>query len=304
MIYYSKFKNFVLFLSFLLFLSSESQAIHDPQRLQSNDDRSQQVLATFFQPYEYTELIGKSKHSKVWGSPLHSYAIKVDHDLRTNQREFAMLSHAYNTLKQYDPQKTFRKRAAIVKPLHIYVQEKTQASLLVTERIYPLDKASQPLKLFLKIKYANIKDYVNALPPKSSCHTNMEQLCYDLGKLLAILQLGAKIDGNDFEFFLGRECQESNEYKIFLLDLEKSHDVSQKFKKKQMEKLVIAFSKALQEKKYAYFPPPSTEGFLHFRQGYLDFAARIDNENNENFCVPLAHKLFNHFIAHHPSKNL
>ena len=122
--------------------------------------------------------------------------------------------------------------------------------------------------------------------------TNIEQLCYDLGTLVALVHLAAKLDGFNMEVALAKHAKG---YKLVLLDFDRARDLSPIFAAKDEKKIITALLKTTMLE--YYYPFPTAKGFKHFREGYLSVAIHLDNKNKENFYLPLAKNFFREYIS-------
>jgi len=142
--------------------------------------------------------------------------------------------------------------------------------------------------------YEQIERIVNGYPQISTTLDNMRQLCYDLGKLLAIMQLAAKVDGLGCQVCLAKRSRTSMYYKIAILSLFQANNVESLFNNDKIQILVDKLHKAIITE--SYFPVPIIKGFPNFRQGYIDFAAKLTRDENNAIYNTIASRLFEKHI--------
>ncbi len=271
-------------------------------------------------PDQYSNpiLLGKGAEREIWGSSSNNLAVKGTQSKTlcgkyTN--EFTILKELQNSLSRYNRDTTFTSRASFPKPNRLEIISET--CLLFMERLYPLKESVSGYltQMYLRYKTYNKKDVsetqikgefvgyneiekiVNAYPKTSTQLTNIQQLCYDLGKLTAIMHLGTKLDGVGAQVAIAKQSENSRYYKIFILSFFQSNDISNLFKrptKANIQTIVDKIFEAMVSD--YYYPMPNVAGFSNFRKGYFDFANNIARTSNRAIYTTITNKLFAKYI--------
>lgn len=263
-------------------------------------------------------LLGKGAEREVWGSPSNNLAAKGTLSKTlcgkyTN--EFKILKTLQNALARYNRDTTFLNRASFPKPERLEIIGET--CLLLMERLYPVKESTSNYltQMYLRYKTYNKKDVsavqikgefvgydeiekiVNTYPRTSSQRTNMQQLCYDLGKLTAIMHLAGKIDGLGAQIVLARQSKDSRYYKNVILSFFQSSDLSKFFNRPTTTNIQIVVD-AIFEAMVSdyYYPMPNVSGFSSFRKGYFDFAKNISRNSNRAIYTTITKKLFAKYV--------
>ncbi|MFH1643601.1 MAG: hypothetical protein ABIA74_00290 [bacterium] len=271
-------------------------------------------------PDQYSNpiLLGKGPEREVWGSTANELAVKGTLSKTlcgkyTN--EFTILKKLQDSLTRYNTDTTFLNRASFPKPNRLEIVSET--CLLFMERLYPLKESVSGYltQMYLRyrtynkndiseseikgefIGYDEVEKIVNNYPRVSSQLINIQQICYDLGKLTAIMHLGAKVDGLGAQIGLAQQSKNSRYYKIFILSFFQSNDIS-KFFNKPTDTNIQTIVDSLFESMNAdyYFPMPNVAGFSNFRQGYFDFADNMTRTSNRAIYTTITNKLFDKYI--------
>jgi len=260
-------------------------------------------------------LIGKGEDREVWGSPTSNLAIKGTRNKilcgkYTNALKY--LKKAHQALIQHDRDRTFRQRASFPIPQKLDVVD--EVCLLSMERLYPVKEETEGLLTQMYLGHATynqrmrdeklvrgyykgyeqIEQIVNGYPRINATQDNMQQLCYDLGKLFAIMQLAAKVDGLGCQVCLVKQSKTSAYYKIAILSLFQANDVASLFSNDKIQMLIDKLHKTLIAENY--FPIPTIKGFANFRQGYIDFAEKLSRDENNVIYNTIAVQLFKKHI--------
>ncbi|MFQ5729228.1 MAG: hypothetical protein ACE5GN_02570 [Waddliaceae bacterium] len=275
-------------------------------------------------PYHWNELLFYRNCSEVWGSTEHDFIVKVkkiyaedtDADIK---KEYEVQLSLYNFLQAYDADPSLRQRVTLLEPRNFQVTEDRQRYYFLMDRLYPISEGKfKPLKrVYLGCKnnnhnltkprpftaqtpnhylsYREVENIVTASPQFNEKRTNIEQFCYDLGTVLALIHLEAKKDGFNLEVSIVKPSKNSDSYKMLILDFDKLRDLETVFAAKDENKIVTAILSPMSQE--YYFPFPTTKGFRHFREGYLSFAENLDKKNNCSFYVPIAKKLFQEYTT-------
>jgi len=291
------------------------------------DVLTESVIESVYPGQQYNQVIGKGGHGEIWGSLTHNLVIKVNNNIKgfmtgasLCKKEFDDQNVLYQTLLKYDPDKTFSKRACFLKPekFDVITKNHRKFCLFAMERLYPLDthiiesrlwhrshmenigsypKAGYDIAPFKRYGYQEIEQLVSRYPRINHERTNMEQLCYDLGRLLAIMSLKVKFDGEDTEVWIGRGVDKAFPYRIVLLDFSRVVHISWYFSRGNKNLFVRDVLRTI--RRYQHYPHPTSHGYKFFRQGYVDFAYVLDKERGGAFYVAFANKLFDAY-EHNP----
>ncbi len=268
-------------------------------------------------------LIWKGDEHEVWGSHNSKEVIKgtINNSLGVKlTKEYLFLKRAKAAIDQYDRDKTLQKRAIIPTVSKLMVSD--PSTLLTMQRLYPIkeERSKKLTHLYLaytmyNIPYLNeivpkgnykgyeqIKNIVAKYPPYSKNISNLDLLCSDMGRLLAILQLSAQIDGYNTQVTLCRLSNKQNNYKIALFSFIHSFDMAKYFRKLAIDKIVNRYLLTLNDSNY--FPKPHVPSFPAFRKGYYEVAEKLaKNTNNDNY-VKIAERLFKRYINNWASNYL
>ena len=303
-------KKILLFFISILFLNNLSSIV--PSVIKGA------LIYKYPQQYSNPILLGKGAEREIWGSSSNDLAAKGTQSKTlcgkyTN--EFTILKKLQDSLSRYNRDETFTQRASFPKPNRLEIVN--EICLLFMERLYPLkDSVSGYLtQMYLRYKtynkqdvseaqikgefvgYNEIKKIVNAYPKTSTQQTNIQQLCYDLGKLTAIMHLGAKIDGVGAQVCLAKQSENSRFYKIFILSFFQSSDISNLFKRPTKDNIQIIVNKIFDAMvSDYYYPMPNVPGFSNFRQGYFDFANNMSQTSNRAIYTTITENLFKKYI--------
>ncbi len=250
-------------------------------------------------------------------------AIRFKADGRTlNQyaREFKIQRLLFQLLNASHRDRSFLERVTILEPKNYKFLDKQRVSLFLMKRLYPIKKGKfKALKrLYLGcrnnnheivkskpfvrltpgnyLSYQEVERILNSYPSVCKEKSNIDQLCFDLGALLALVHLEAKKNGGNMEVALVKKNKTSNQYKIALLDFDRLKDLDELFEKKEVDIIASKLSRSML-KEY-YFPFPTTHGFRHFRAGYLTFAEELDKKKRVTFYRPLAEKVIRSYLFH------
>lgn len=281
-----------------------------------NAESKIQEITDNIPPGHWDEELLKRSSSAVFGSTKHNLILKSKKLENDNFEEFYSQLKLYKILQEYDPNHALQKRAGFLEPKDLRVYPEISRYFFVMERLYPIRerkfKTLQRVYLGCKnnlhdikkptdfaiftpnnyFSYAQVEEILSTYPQLDKSRTNIEQLCYDLGTLLALVHLKAKLDGFNMEIALAKLAKD---YKLVLLDFDRARDLSALFATKD-EKIIIQALLKTTMLEY-YYPFPTTKGFKHFRKGYLSVAVHLDKKNEENFYLPLAKNFFREYIS-------
>ena len=297
-------------LKFSLFLLILTETLisqkFDPQKKRSRYYESIILLKqNGYCQHDFNELLGHGIYGEAWGSTEHNLAIKVKKVSgrfpKKYIREFNKQLYIYDALQLYAPDQAFKERITTLKPENFALIKDSirTISIFSMERLRPIHNAKNNELTRIRLglhplrTYQEIETLVNTYPSLSAKKTNMEQLCYDLGTLFAIIQLGAKMDCFDTELYLARQSKNSDRYRIVLIDFHLTRDLQSIFINTDEKSIIYNLLRGIRTRELT--PPPSTPGFNQFKEGYLNFALTLDTLNNEIRYVPLALQLFEEY---------
>lgn len=284
------------------------------------------VVCHVYPDQNFDEMLLEQNSRVILGSSSNDTVVKAirfkadGRNLNQYAREFKIQRLLFQLLNASHRDRSFLERVAILEPKNYKFLDKQRVSLFLMERLYPIKKGKfKALKrLYLGcrnnnheivkpktfvsltpgnyLSYQEVEKILNSYPSVCKEKSNIDQLCFDLGALLALVHLEAKKNGGNMEVALVKKSKTSNRYKIALLDFDKLRDLDELFEKKEVDIIVSELSKRML-KEY-YFPFPTTHGFRHFRAGYLTFAEELDKKERVTFYRPLAEKVIRCYLLH------
>lgn len=274
-----------------------------------HQERVTQAIAEFYPKYAFNEFLGRGWRGVVWGDAACDFVLKAcpqkypslqDHITR-HTNEYEIMVRVYEALKKYDPQGTLRRQASIIEPKHFHFSKTTNVCLIAMERLYPFACAENGL---IRARFEDVQCYTHIgqqISKKGSQRPEkaMEELCYNFGKIFAIVQLAAHIDGHDTETYLASRSQkDTDNYRLVMLDFGSVHVIPDRLFSSGNENDLIEWLIEPFTKKHRHANPPTftTPGFSFFRKGYLAIAAALDEEYKASFYVPLSEMLFKEII--------
>lgn len=264
----------------------------------------------------YPEVIGKGGHGEIRTKKGDSTVIKLSKKSNVcsdYKKEFEIQSQIYGKYNSLSHPKGFKERATILKPEKY--EEAKSFCFFKMERLRPVLETSPLLdQLYLGetadydkiikiddyirghyIGFNQVEQIVNKYPKHSADKSNMEQLCYDFGRLLATVQLAAKFDGNDFELVLSKSTGKPP-YKISIIDFDKMEsmaDLFKDFKEENIKKIVTKTEWVFEAEPYV--PDPSSDCYKNFAEGYLGLAKQLDAQERTNFYSKTAQAMLDNF---------
>ena len=140
------------------------------------------------------------------------------------------------------------------------------------------------------IGFKQASEIVDKYPRVSLTRSNIEQLCYDFGRLLGIIQLAAKFDALDYELVLSKSNGKIP-YKISIIDFDQMSSIADSFASKNIKQIVDRVNWPLTAE--TYVPNPSDKCFSHFKAGYLDLARELDIGEKTGFYSEVANAILN-----------
>lgn len=278
---------------------------------------------------DFTQIIGRGGHGEIRTSPKQSnVVIKISEQASTCggfKAEFNMQMQAYQTFEKISHPEGFSERAAFLRPKayseHCFKTGKS-ACIYAMERLFPIaaDKILYQLSLGEASKDEIPMNEKNNLPIRGhfigfqetekivngyarisqntdEIKSNMDQLCYDVGRLLAILHLVAKLDGCDLECVLVKQSENSHLYKVAIIDFDQMKSLENMFEaaKKGDIKAIKDIVKGVRWSinSLPYFPSfqSSERGFNLFKKGYMQLAQELDEAEKTTIYSTIAEKV-------------
>jgi hypothetical protein len=206
----------------------------------------------------------------------------------------------------------FKDRASFLNPTNFLSTE--DGCFYLMDRLYPIEGdliyqiyLNEPSYDFIirdetyirghYIGYEQIKKIIQDKPRTSETLTNMEQLYYDLGRLLAIMHLGAQIDGRDVEYVLSKRSKNNDlYYKISIIDFNLVSSMKNLFNEKNSEQIVLTIvNNMMEDIRNGYIASPNEWEFNEFRKGYFYLAIQLDNLDDtkpKKFYLNIAKNIF------------
>jgi len=256
---------------------------------------------------DYPIVIGKGGRGEIRTNKDDGIAIKVSvfSDACGDYKdEFDDQEKVYKAYKSLKHPKGFKERATMLKPYEYSEGSDPYFCVFKMERLKPYPKGSKLLRnLVLGEESLDKKDkdkghmtglkqakkIIDKLPRYFKDKSNMEQLCYDFGRLAAIMQLVAKVDGYDYELILSQSSSGDIPYKISIIDFDKVNSIKNEFKEKSVD--VDKLAECLADMNIT--PKPTSKScYNYFKQGYLDLAKQLDKEKGTTFYSKVATELF------------
>ena len=221
------------------------------------------------------------------------------------KKEFKIHQDIFNAFTNLSHPQAFSRRASILKPGR-YVEEKDHC-FYEMERLRPMDNTAKLLDQlylgednydkkvaddqFIRGRYIGLKQtktIVDQFPPDGT-RSNIDQLHYNFGRLLALVHLAAKYDTFDFEFVI---AQGTHYYKIAIIDFDKMNSIAnlfEGFKKDNIPAIVkkVEWPMAAEQ----FLPSKKSEHYQHFKQGYLDLATQLNKRDKTNFYTEVANAI-------------
>jgi hypothetical protein len=310
---------------------------------------------------QFSSVIGEGGQGIIFGSEDEAMKVcSIEQMGDACQKEYLLHRKAYDAYMEADNVNNFKARASIVRPSGFSqcpISQKQFVCYLQMARLLPIDvdqyrqffsakaypallhillgnntvRAHIPTQgLFLG--YKEVESFTNQFRQidPAAHKTNMQLLCWDLGRLLAIMHLKAKISPYDCEFVLARQRPDVKTpmpYQLYVIDFGKAKDVSEYleayFKIKSMdakgkfytvsssveqkathlpevlEAEIAAIMKGELSSDWLYIPTPDKkDGFTSFMEGYITYAQELANKQNQPYYINIARDFLNRIIAH------
>lgn len=269
--------------------------------VQSQEKELQNIKA------QYPTVLGKGGHGEIRADGADKNTViklstQADRQCSEYKKEFDAQSAIYKTFDSFDNPVGLKQRATILKPIE-YEQHK-DFCFYKMERLKPFPNEQLLYQLYLgkedhdkviagRGHYIGIKQLQEKLNDPTG--KKLDQLIYDFGWLMGIIQLAAKFDALDFELVLSKVDDKAG-YKMAIIDFDQMSSIADYFKgfdEKNIKPLVEKTEWVWMNEPYV--PMPSGNYFKFFENGYLSVAKRLDTKNNTAFYTKVGVAIIEHF---------
>ncbi|MCF7899563.1 hypothetical protein K9L05_02850, partial [Candidatus Babeliales bacterium] len=214
---------------------------------------------------DFTKIIGRGGYGEIYASDQdgkENIVLKVSRNTRQCQNyklEFDNQLQIYEKYKSFEHPQGFEDRATFLRPFaYQETEEDGKYCFYAMERLYPLT-GTLLYQIYLGEKswdqkfgdehfvrghylgYNQIEKIVNEFQRLSPDRSNFELLCYDLGRLIAIMHLGAEFDGKDTEYVLAKRSKdEVGNWKLVVIDFDMTRSIHNLFEERNIEEIAQA----------------------------------------------------------------
>jgi len=256
---------------------------------------------------QYPTVLGKGGHGEIRADGADKDTViklstQADRQCAYYKKEFDSQLGIYKAFVAFDNPVGMKQRATILEPIEY--GEGKDFCFYKMERLKPFPKEQFLYQLYLgneshdkvisgRGHYIGIKQVQEKLNDPTG--KKLDQLIYDFGWLMGVIQLAAKFDALDFELVLSK-VDDKTGYKIVIIDFDQMSSIADYFKgfdEKNIKPLVEKTEWVWINEPYV--PMPSGKYFKFFEDGYLGVAKRLDAQYNTKFYTKVGSAMIEHF---------